>query len=127
MVKIVIVEGKKFRLGVIMRRDPFFIMRVLSKADKPLAVEFVVKRKSDLGSVEIGRTKTKSRAILILKATMKAEMLAAKTGRATMKAVKAAGTGSIKVLGALGRAFLKKRKKATPRKSRKKSKKRGKS
>ena len=78
-----------------------------------------MKRKTDLGDVVIGKTKTKSRALLLMRASIKAERIVGKTGQAVRSAGKAAGVGAFNLLRGLGVVLLAKRKASKKRRRRK--------
>lgn len=91
MSRIVIVNGKKMRVPVIVAtQGPFILVRRITQVPKPLGIEFVVKRKTDLGNILVSSTfggaKTKSQGMLRLRLAAKAERAAIAVGIAAKDA-----------------------------------------
>lgn len=106
MSRIVIVKGKKFRVPVIVAKEgPFILVRRLTIPPKPLGIEFVVKRRTDLGNVLISSilaAKTFSEGRLRMRLVAKAERTANALGDAAVKA----GVGFGKIVFAGGKAVF---------------------
>ncbi len=115
----VLFQGKRMKLGVVAKMPPFFVQSVISPVGTTPRVEFVVKRMTDLGDIEVGRAKTKSRAIFIMRASLKAERIVSKTGQAVRSVGKAAGVSAFNLLRGLGATLLAKRKTTRKRRRRK--------
>lgn len=91
MSRMVIVKGKKFKVPVIVgRQGPFILVRRITQVPKPLGIEFVVKRKTDLGNILVSSTfggaATKSQGMLRLRLAAKAEKAATAIGKAAKDA-----------------------------------------
>lgn len=85
MSRMVSVNGKKFRVPVVVAtQDAFILVRRITKHPKPLGIEFVVKRKTDLGdflvSSTFGGASTKAQGMLRLRLAAKAERAAIAIG-----------------------------------------------
>lgn len=91
MSKIVILNGKKMRVPmVVATQGPFILVRRITQVPKPLGIEFVVKRKTDLGNILVSSTfggaKTKAQGMLRLRLAAKAERAAIAVGMAARDA-----------------------------------------
>lgn len=115
----VLFRGQKMKLGVVATMKPFFVQAVISPAGTTPRVEFVVKRMTDLGDIEVGRAKKKSRAIFIMRASLKAERIVGKTGQAVKAVGRQAGVSAFNLLRGLGAAFLAKRRSTRKKRRRK--------
>lgn len=123
--QIVTVEGKKFKVPVIVAREgPFILVRRLTKPPKALGIEFVVKKETRFGTILISSQvtgKTKQQGKRLLKGAVELDKLSKKA----VQAAKQAGVITAKGLIAAGRIGFRLAEKASRPRSRAAKKRRG--